>query len=120
MIEYALFYAAPIGSIGFASTGLARSWRRLRPLRRFMFSVSVAAALIAYAAVHVLGLYLQRAHLGYWPEAEVTLRCGRWMMLVALSGLIAAPFGRGYGRIAAVSANLSVIVIWLFVGAAAT
>lgn len=76
------------------------------------------SATIAYAAHFVLRWYLRGAHLGYWAEADTVVGIGGLMFLAAMAGLVAAWFGKGYGRITACAGSVLVGALWWLTGIA--
>jgi hypothetical protein len=119
VVGYALFFAAPLLLLTAAWIWLFRVGRRTALKRRLPFLCGLTAATVAYITQFFLQWYLARAHLGYWPEAYLTLDIGRIMLVAALTGFTTSWFGRGYGRIASCSASFLIFLTWFLVGGAA-
>lgn len=102
-----------------AGVWLFRSGAVLPRKRRLVFLAGVTASLSAYAGHFLLGWYLRRAHLGFWPEVDAILGVG-WVMLGASLLELAACFaGKGFGRATGCLGSALVFVLWWFAGVAA-
>ena len=91
-----------------------RDGRNLSRPRRRLFAAGLLASSVAYASRFVLFPFLATAHLSYFDRVDLTIGIGGLMFLAAAAGFIASCFGRGYGRITALLASLTVAASWWF------
>jgi hypothetical protein len=102
-----------------AAVWLFRSGAILRRSRRLLFLAGVTASGCAYAGHFLLGWYLRRAHLGFWPEVDAILGTGTVMLVASLLGIAACSFGKGFGRWTGCIGSGLVFVLWWLSGVAA-
>ena len=95
-----------------------REGRSLPRPRRRAFVAGLLSSTIAYSAHFLLRWYLRGAHLSYWARVDTTVGIGGLMFLAAAVGVVAGSFGKGYGRISALLAGITVAALWWFTGIA--
>jgi len=106
-----LTYGVPV-LIAASWLGYLRAFRQLPRKRAWLFFVAATAASIAYFGHFALRYYFRRAHLGFWPEVHVMFVVGNCMILLTLIGAGMAFSGRGYARVACISANVMLAIGW--------
>ncbi len=85
---------------------LPRGWRHN------VIAAGLVCASVSSVCLYGVGLYLQKAHIGYWNEYRMATRWGLLGWPISLLAVILAVFGKGASRLLLLLAGAGLVLVW--------